>query len=93
MLFPRYGRTGGPDAVSQALLKHLRTITEDKRHVLHSMRHNLKDWCMLAKVPERDEHRILGHSQGGLGDSVYGGREARLEATYGSMLKAMERAP
>lgn len=93
MLFPQYDHAGGPEAASQALMKHLRVITKDRRHVLHSLRHNVKDWCMLAKVPERDEHRILGHSQGGVGDSVYGGREARLEATYGSMVRAMERAP
>jgi len=93
MLFPQYDREGGPDAVSQALMKHLRVITKDKRHVLHSLRHNMKDWFLLAKVPERDEHRILGHSQGGIGDSVYGGSEARLKATHESMQRAMEEAP
>lgn len=90
---PSNDHTGGPEAVSQALIKHLRVITKDKRHVLHSLRHNMKDWFLLAKVPERDEHRILGHSQGGVGDSVYGGREARLRATYGSMERALEGAP
>ncbi|MGX0975211.1 integrase [Roseovarius sp. MBR-51] len=93
MLFPKYDHTGGPEAVSQALMKHLRVITKDKRHVLHSLRHNMKDWFLLAKVPERDEHRILGHSQGGIGDSVYGGSEARLKATHESMERAMEEAP
>ena len=93
MLFPQYDREGGPDAASQALMKHLRTITKDKRHVLHSLRHNMKDWFLPAKVPERDEHRILGHSQGGIGDSVYGGTEARLRATYESMQRALAEAP
>lgn len=88
MLFPKYDHIGGPEAASQALMKHLRLITKDKRYVLHSLRHNMKDRFMLAEVPERDEHRILGHSQGGTGDSVYGGTEARLRATYKSMEKA-----
>lgn len=74
-------------------MKHLGLITENQLHVLHSLRHNMKDWFLLAKVPERDEHRILGHSQGGVGDSVYGGREARLRAIYGSMERALQGTP
>lgn len=34
MLFQRYAYEGGPDAVSQALMKHLRKVTKNKRHVV-----------------------------------------------------------
>ena len=88
MLFPRYAREAGPDAVSQALMKHLRAITKDPRHVVYSLRHNMKDLLVAAGVPQRDENRILGHALGGLGDRVCGGEEARLKAVY----EAMERA-
>jgi len=54
MLFPSYSHEGGPDAVSQALMKHLRTFTSSKRHVVYSLRHNMKDLLVTACVPERD---------------------------------------
>lgn len=93
MLFSRYAHEGGYEAVSQALMKHLREITKDKRHVLHSLRHNMKDWLDLAKAPERVANRILGHSQGGVGDRVYGGDEAKLRAASEVMEKAINLAP
>lgn len=93
MLFPRYAREGGYEGVSQALMKHLREVTPDKRHVLHSLRHNMKDWLVLAGVPERIEHRILGHSLGGEGDRVYGGDDAKLQAASEAMQKAIALAP
>ncbi|EAQ45635.1 site-specific recombinase, phage integrase family protein [Roseobacter sp. MED193] len=88
MLFPKYAREAGPDAVSQALMKHLRTVTKNPRHVVYSLRHNMKDCLVAAGVDQRDENRILGHALGGLGDRVYGGSEVRLKAAY----EAMERA-
>jgi integrase len=88
MLFPRYAHEGGPDAASQALMKHLRKETTNRRHVVYSLRHNMKDYLVSAGVPERDEHRILGHSLGGVGNRVYGGDEAKLKAAT----EAMERA-
>lgn len=91
MLFPRYAREAGPDAVSQALMKHLRAITKDPRHVVYSLRHNMKDLLVAAGVPQRDENRILGHALGGLGDRVYGGEEARLKSAYEAMERALER--
>jgi len=92
MLFPRYAHEGGPDAVSQALMKHLRKFTKDKRHVAYSLRHNMKDLLVTAGVPQRDEHRILGHSLGGVGDRVYGGGEARLKAATEAMQRAVASA-
>lgn len=93
MVFPQYARAGGPDAVSQALMKHLRKFTTYKRHVVYSLRHNMKDYLVSAGVPERDEHRILGHSLGGVGNRVYGGDEAKLKAATEAMKKAIALAP
>jgi integrase len=89
MLFARYAREAGPDAVSQALMKHLRSVTPNSRHVVYSLRHNMKDRLVTAGVDYRDENRILGHSLGGVGDRVYGGEEARLKAAYVAMQKAL----
>lgn len=89
MLFARYAREAGPDAVSQALMKHLRAVTNDPRHVVYSLRHNMKDRLVTAGVDHRDENRILGHSLGGVGDRVYGGGEARLKAAFEAMQKAL----
>ncbi len=93
MLFPRYAHDGGPDAVSAALMKHLRELTTNRRHVVYSLRHNMKDLLVMAGVPERDEHRILGHALGGVGNRVYGGDEAKLKAATEAMRKAIALAP
>lgn len=90
LLFPKYAYEGGPDAASQALMKHLRTITKDKRHVVYSLRHNMKDWLVLAGTSERVENRIMGHTVGGLGDRVYGGNDAKLKVAYEAMEKAVK---
>lgn len=90
MLFPRYGREGGPDAASQALMKHVRRVTSNERHVVYSLRHNMKDWLRLAEVAALDQNLILGHSLGGVGDRVYGGTPAKLRITSLAMAKAHE---
>lgn len=89
MLFPKYARENGPDGVSQALMKHLRTVTKNPRHVVYSLRHNMKDWLVLAGTSERVENRIMGHTVGGLGDRVYGGNDAKLQLAYEAMEKAV----
>ncbi len=93
LLFPRYAHEGGPDAVSAALMKHLRKFTKNPRHVVYSLRHNMKDYLVSSGVPERDEHRILGHSLGGIGNRVYGGDEAKLKAATDAMRKAHAQLP
>ena len=93
MLFPKYAHQGGPDAASAALMKHLRTITKDKRHVVYSLRHNMKDLLVLAGTSERVENRIMGHTVGGLGDRVYGGNDAKLKVAYEAMEKALAGRP
>ena len=54
-------------------MKHIRVVTKDPKHVVHSLRHNMKDWLILAEVPSLDQNLILGHAVEGVGDSVYGG--------------------
>ncbi|MBK1635849.1 tyrosine-type recombinase/integrase [Rhodovulum adriaticum] len=88
MLFPGYGRARGSDAASAALMKHVRAITTDKRHTVHSLRHNMKDRLRLAEVASLDQNIILGHALGEVGDRVYGGTPAKLRVTT----RAMERA-
>ena len=93
MLFPKYAYEAGPDAVSQALMKHLRQVSTNKRHVVYSLRHNMKDWLLEAKTSERDENRIMGHTMSGIGDRFYGGEDARLKVMYEAMEKAVALMP
>lgn len=89
MLFPSYGRTRGSDAASAALMKHIRAVTKNPKHVIHSLRHNMKDRLNLAEVSALDQNLILGHTLGGVGESVYGGRIAKLRQTTRAMKKAL----
>ncbi len=93
LLFPKYAHEAGPDAVSAALMKHVRTITKDSRHVVNSLRHNMKDWLVLAGTSERVENRIMGHTVRGIGDRVYGGNDAKLKVAYEAMEKAVREMP
>lgn len=89
MLFPRYGRPRGGDAASAALMKPLRAVTADPRHTVHSLRHNMADRLDRAKVSTLDRNLILGHALGGVGERVYGGTTAQLEATTEALGKAL----
>jgi integrase len=89
MLFPSYGRRRGSDAASAALMKHLRAVSDNERHVLHSLRHNMKDRLILAEVSSLDQNLILGHALGSVGDRVYGGSVAKLRVTTRAMEKAL----
>lgn len=89
LLFPAYGSSRGADAASAALMKHLRAVTADPKHVVHSLRHNMKDKLMLAEVASLDQNLILGHALGGVGDRVYGGDVAKLRVTTRAMNKAL----
>jgi integrase len=59
-VFPRYARERGADTASQSLMKNLRTITQNPRHVNHSLRHNMKDWLREAGVSVLEQNLILG---------------------------------
>lgn len=88
LVFPSYCRPRGADAASAALMSHLRAVTTNPKHVVHSLRHNMKDRLMVAEVSSMDQNLILGHELGGVGDRVYGGTPAKLRVTTRAMLKA-----
>ncbi len=88
MLFPRYADESGPGNASMALMKQLRKVSQNERHALHSLRHNMADRLLLAEVPELTKNMILGHSLGGVGNRQYGGDVVRLKMTTGAMRKA-----
>lgn len=88
MLFPDYGRVRGSDAASAALMKHLRRVSIDEKHVIHSLRHNMKDRLVLAEAASLDQNLILGHALGGVGDRYYEGEVAKLRATTRVMKRA-----
>jgi integrase len=88
MLFPAYGREGGPASASAAIGKHVRTVvTDPKIGPAHSLRHLMKDRLRLAGVSKSDQDIVLGHSSGSVGED-YGGDEVRLEVAK----RALERA-
>lgn len=89
MLFQSYGREGGPVAASAALMKHVRAVTKDPKHVVHSLRHNMKDLLILADVSSLNQNLVLGHALGGVGDRVYGGDVAKLRVTTRAMKRAL----
>ena len=92
-LFPRYAREGGPDAVSSALMGHLRKETQNPRHVVYSLRHNVKSWLGQSGASERNENRILGHSEASVGNRYYGGLDDRLRGTRAALEAALALAP
>ncbi|MBD9454056.1 tyrosine-type recombinase/integrase [Rhizobium sp. RHZ02] len=88
MLFPTYGRMGGAGGASNVIIpKHMRLITTNPKHVLHSLRHNAKDTLRKAGVALEVQNMILGQTNGGVGEG-YGGDEAILEVTSAAMAKA-----
>jgi len=89
MVFERYARHRGADAASRNLMKHLRKETQDCRHVVHSLRHNMKDALRLAGVEKVVQDLVLGHASGSVGER-YGGHQARLEVAHRALLKAAE---
>ena len=92
-LFSRYAHKSGPDAVSAALMGHLRKETGSPRHVVYSLRHNMKSWLGTSGAPEREENRLLGHADASVGNRYYGGLEDRLAGTSRALKAALEVAP
>lgn len=91
MLFPDYGRARGGDAASSGLMRQVRKITTNPKHVVLSLRHNMKDRLMLAEVSSRNQNLILGHALGGVGDRVYGGDVAKMPVTTRAIKRAFGR--
>ncbi|AEK54393.1 MULTISPECIES: site-specific integrase [Brucella] len=85
-LFPRYGRVRGADSASAALMKHLRAVSENPKHTVHSLRHGMEDKLTRAGVSEFDRNLVLGHSSGGMSER-YGGAEVRLEIAFKAIKK------
>ncbi|WP_237358356.1 tyrosine-type recombinase/integrase [Rhizobium sp. N731] len=83
-LFPRYGRKGGGDAASAALMKNLRKVVPDPKVTVHSLRHSMQDRMIRAGISEHDRHLILGHAVNGEANR-YGSDDARLLAVTRSM--------
>lgn len=73
-------------------MKYLREETKNARHVVHSLRHNMKDALRLAEVEKPIQDLLLGHASDSVGER-YGGEAARLEVAHRALLKAVEGAP
>jgi integrase len=87
-VFPRYSGPKGPNAASQSLMKRLRSITADKLHTVHSLRHNMADRLDAAGVYPTEKSAILGHLEASSSERHYGSLLARREV----LTKAMKRA-
>ncbi|WP_394197744.1 tyrosine-type recombinase/integrase [Litoreibacter albidus] len=90
LLFPHYASEGGAERLSAALNKHVRKVTDDRRHVVYSLRHNFKDKLIEVKADPRIEYRIMGHAAGNLGDRVYGSEQAWLKVAAEVVRKAVQ---
>lgn len=89
VLFPRFAKPRGTDNCSTQLMKHLRQITTDPKHVVHSLRHSMKDALRLAGVEKTVQDLILGHASPSIGET-YGGEEVRLHVAHRALLKVVE---
>ena len=89
-LFLRYYKSRGNDGASQILMKHLRTITSNPKHVIHSLRHRMTDQLRMAYVPKDTEDAILGHASKDISSQVYGGEKAALKLAAEAIDKAIK---
>ncbi|EKF42631.1 site-specific recombinase, phage integrase family protein [Nitratireductor indicus C115] len=87
-LFPRYGRVRGADAASKILMKHIRTVTDERKIVVHSLRHRMEDCLTRAGVSEYDRNLVLGHSTGSMSER-YGSVGAHLEVAARALEAAL----
>ena len=64
-MFPRYGRDGGMDAVSQLLngVIRKRLKIDDPTLVAYSTRHTMKDKMRTVKATAELQNSILGHGK------------------------------
>lgn len=87
-IFPKYADTSKHDNFSQAVRQRLRKLTEDKKHTIYSLRHNMKDALRATKAGYRVELAVLGHPQGKGSEAGYGSAVSLEE-----MHSAMEKIP
>ncbi|MGA1832968.1 DUF6538 domain-containing protein [Rhizobium wenxiniae] len=76
--FARYSGPVGPNTASQSLMKWLRTVSTNRLHAIHSLRHNMADRCDLAGVHPTDKAAILGHLNAGASEKHYGSAAVKL---------------
>jgi integrase len=80
-VFPAYMYDGAGEALSGALMKHVRAVTDDPLAVTHSLRHNIEDRLLIAQVAADLADRFIGHSSSEHKmRQRYGGREGLLRA-------------
>nr|WP_246800664.1 tyrosine-type recombinase/integrase [Mesorhizobium amorphae] len=60
-LFPSYAGPRRSETASAALMKRLRTVVSEKKKVVHSLRHRMKD-LLRVECPEALAQEIMGHS-------------------------------
>lgn len=84
-LFPRFAKARGTDNCSTQLMKHLRKVTKDPKHVVHSLRHGMKDALRLAGVTKATQDLVLGHAATSIGEA-YGSEEGRLREAYRALV-------
>jgi len=92
-LFERYSGDTGPNTASQSMMKWLRKVSSDRRHTVHSLRHNMADRCDIAGVDPTDKAAILGHMSGSASERYYGSRLARRVALTRAMKAAFALKP
>jgi integrase len=88
-LFSSYAHPRGADGASAALMKHLRKVSPNPKHVVHSLRHGMKDALRLAGVEKPLQDLILGHASPSIGET-YGGEAVRLQVAHRALIKALE---
>lgn len=83
-LFPKYAPTSKHDSFSQSLNKRLKKHTSSNKHVVYSLRHNMKDY--LRPFGLRIERAIMGHADGRSVSEVYGSKPS-LEELHSALSK------
>ncbi len=69
-VFPRYARSGGADAVSQALMKSLRKAgVTDRRKSIHSIRHSVKQALRDVGCPKDVRDALQGHASNDMAEN------------------------
>jgi integrase len=68
-VFPQYARGRGNDAASQALMKRLRTVIDEPKKTVHSLRHRMKDCLRNTSCPESVAKEIMGHARQSVADN------------------------
>lgn len=89
-VFEDYSGDNGPTNVSAALMKHLKASgIRDKKKVVHSLRHTIKQALRDVECPKDISDAIQGHSSRDISDSYGSGHSIEVMARW--LKKAHER--